>query len=759
MKPLPKNKKILSLSQLFIYGLAFIVLWEWLRPLPVITDTGNIHIFVLFTLFCFVMMYVRFPSYISVPAIFIVMMYSLHMIFFEGPFVKEGFATLIWFGEDIAQNVGFLFDLNLENLSFEFRSFLLLLVLAITSYLVHFWIRHLRKIFLFLIITIIYVTVIDTFTDYDATTAIIRLVVAGFFLLSLLFKMRLEEKEEVVHEEFRGKGWTNILTVMIAFAAVLAFFAPKYEPYWPDPVPVVRGVITGDQGIGSGSTTRTIGYGENDERLGGGFAHDDTVVFTAVANRAHYWRGESKEIYTGRGWESVDHEVNKTFRYSDYYDEKVAVQLYERGVPKEAAEATITMADGYRFWHFFYPGQLLSIQEEALTFDKNENQNFRYLIDYVSGKVGTTTENDGDPRLLAEYTFDYQYPTFVIDTLKKNGLEDPEHIQNVYLQLPEIPDRVGELASEITEEYDNRYDKVKAIEGYFGNNQFKYETTNVAIPGPDQDYVDQFLFETQQGYCDNYSTSMVVMLRTLEIPARWVKGFTQGEVVERLDGGLRKYEISNANAHSWVEVYFPEVGWVPFEPTRGFDHSYDFVEEAIDRPDETDTEENDSSQPEVPDRQQDPENPFLPLEEENDRFNEVGAKPETDSNLNKFQFPIKYLFIVMVILGICYVFYKNWKRIITNFILQMYKWSSNQPHRFRKAYERLLWLLELNGYERYRGETLREYAKRIDSRLSTREMQQLTQHYEKLYYGNAQAGREWEENRRSWELIVKKMSS
>ena len=84
-----------------------------------------------------------------------------------------------------------------------------------------------------------------------------------------------------------------------------------------------------------------------------------------------------------------------------------------------------------------------------------------------------------------------------------------------------------------------------------------------------EDYVDQFLFDTKRGYCDNFSTSMVVMLRSIDIPARWVKGFAPGEY-QLDDEGERVYQITNNEAHSWVEAYMPGIGWMPFEPTIGF---------------------------------------------------------------------------------------------------------------------------------------------------------------------------------------------
>jgi hypothetical protein len=75
--------------------------------------------------------------------------------------------------------------------------------------------------------------------------------------------------------------------------------------------------------------------------------------------------------------------------------------------------------------------------------------------------------------------------------------------------------------------------------------------------------VDYFLFDLQQGYCDYYATAMVVMARSLGIPARLAVGYATGEY----DPELEAYQVTRANAHSWAEVYFPEYGWIRFEPT------------------------------------------------------------------------------------------------------------------------------------------------------------------------------------------------
>src|SRR4029077_17336604 len=72
-----------------------------------------------------------------------------------------------------------------------------------------------------------------------------------------------------------------------------------------------------------------------------------------------------------------------------------------------------------------------------------------------------------------------------------------------------------------------------------------------------------FLFERKQGDWEYFASSMAVMLRTLRIPARVVNGFRTGEFNDLTS----QYLVRASNAHSWVEVYFPDYGWGGFDPT------------------------------------------------------------------------------------------------------------------------------------------------------------------------------------------------
>lgn len=129
-----------------------------------------------------------------------------------------------------------------------------------------------------------------------------------------------------------------------------------------------------------------------------------------------------------------------------------------------------------------------------------------------------------------------------------------------YLELPKIDARIPQLAEEITNKYNNRYDKAKAVEEYL---QTKFGYTLDLKAGGDEPLSD-FLFNVREGHCEYFATAMAIMLRTQGIATRLVNGFQQGEFNETAD----IFVVKQRNAHSWVEVYFPsENVWIPFDPT------------------------------------------------------------------------------------------------------------------------------------------------------------------------------------------------
>jgi len=107
------------------------------------------------------------------------------------------------------------------------------------------------------------------------------------------------------------------------------------------------------------------------------------------------------------------------------------------------------------------------------------------------------------------------------------------------------------------------YDQAKAIESWFlAKGRFTY-TLKPPLARAGERPLDFFLFTSRKGFCQDFSTAMNVMLRTLSIPSRQMSGFGEGVFDEK----THQYTVNSLDAHSWVEVFFPGYGWIPFEPT------------------------------------------------------------------------------------------------------------------------------------------------------------------------------------------------
>ena len=130
-----------------------------------------------------------------------------------------------------------------------------------------------------------------------------------------------------------------------------------------------------------------------------------------------------------------------------------------------------------------------------------------------------------------------------------------------YTQLPDgITQRTADLAQQLSKGTTNTYDLAAATEQYLRSNYLYLDHIN--LPPFDRDVTDYFLFQSKQGYCEYFSTAMLVLLRLNGVPAREVVGYLPGARAE--DGRLVSAE---SQAHAWVEVWFPQYGWIPFDPT------------------------------------------------------------------------------------------------------------------------------------------------------------------------------------------------
>ena len=719
----------------FLYVLVFLLLAEWLTPVIELSDTGFKFLFLLFVGLALLMSLMKVPWQISGPIKILYIFWFVVIAYTDSVFFNSEAMAFLW--ADITANVSALASQNWGQTTDVFRTVLFFTLLWMAVYLIHYWVSFRLSIFLFYLLTVIFIAILDTFSPYSGDGAIIRIMVIGLLLAGLLHFARWVERNQISIRTDKIVLYVIPLFLMIAGSASLAMYLPKAEPQWPDPVPYITS-FSGQGGSGSGGGAATIGrigYGVDDSQLGGSFVGDDTPVFRAEMETGQYWKVESKDTYTTKGWELTE-EADQPTIYSN--GDRVETD-FTPGDDESRETGSVGMEQSFPFVLYPYGVESFQMDGESVEYEYNPtDQRFE-------------TFRQGNPFEPQEYEVNYSVPSYSLTELRATSEEELEELSaefDRYLQLPdELPQRVRDLAEEITENSVSLYDKTRAIERYFSQDGFEYSQTDIPVPEENQDYVDQFLFETKRGYCDNFSTSMVVMLRSIDIPARWVKGFTEGELLNT-SGDADVYQVTNNNAHSWVEAYMPGVGWMLFEPTIGFSGASD-IDFDLDV-DAADTEEQ-----ELPE-------PLDPTESEGMETEEAAAAAGGPSSWDRFQgflsdHSTKIFWVTAGVLAVGLLLFKARQKWMPKMFISYYRLRGNSQS-FEKAYLRLLKQLDLYGLKRKDGQTLKAYASYIDSFFGGGDMKRLTLAYEESVYGGNRNSIEWNELKESWENLINRTS-
>ncbi|MFQ5670652.1 MAG: transglutaminaseTgpA domain-containing protein [Acidobacteriota bacterium] len=146
------------------------------------------------------------------------------------------------------------------------------------------------------------------------------------------------------------------------------------------------------------------------------------------------------------------------------------------------------------------------------------------------------------------------------DRLRRAAGADPARVRRLYLGLPPLDQRVGALARRLTSSAPTRYDAARALERWLSTNlSYSLQVSDAGREDP----LAAFLFDGMAAHCEYFATSMVVLARSVGIPARFVAGYLPGEK-SRFS---HRYTVRQSDAHSWVEVFFPGTGWISFDPT------------------------------------------------------------------------------------------------------------------------------------------------------------------------------------------------
>ncbi len=142
---------------------------------------------------------------------------------------------------------------------------------------------------------------------------------------------------------------------------------------------------------------------------------------------------------------------------------------------------------------------------------------------------------------------------------------NPPDENGAYMAHGSLSPQARALALQVTKDHSsNQYDLVMALTSYLQQN-FQYTQQLGHVPAG-RDPVDWFLFDVKKGYCEQFATAETLMLRSLGVPARLATGYSTGDYNPVLDQAV----VRERDAHAWVEVWFPNHGWVPVDPSPGF---------------------------------------------------------------------------------------------------------------------------------------------------------------------------------------------
>jgi len=353
---------------------------------------------------------------------------------------------------------------------------------------------------------------------------------------------------------------TGVLTLaaaLLVFAAVprvsgIQVVAPPFELGSASTVPDFTGSVVNPgipQDVAPGQVTPFLpnaypGFGDSVDLRARGRLSEDVVMKVRAAQPA-FWRGQVYDTWDGVRWTASDTETARIFGQAPI---KMPVEPETRSRPfgesllqtffVERQQPNLVFA-AYRPVDIWFPANELRV-------DIYDSLRSPILLD-----AGLT------------YSVESMIPAAGPDELRLAPDPRDQELIARYTQLPaELPQRIEDLAHRITDSQPTTYDKVIAVERWLRENT-RY---NLDIPPdpPGVDAVDHFLFETREGFCEHLASSMALLLRSVGVPARFVVGFDAGER-NPLTG---YFEVRESDAHSWVEVYYPTIGWMEYDPTH-----------------------------------------------------------------------------------------------------------------------------------------------------------------------------------------------
>lgn len=279
----------------------------------------------------------------------------------------------------------------------------------------------------------------------------------------------------------------------------------------------------------------------------------DEIVMRVRAPEPAFWRGQTFTEFDGRTWR-ITGDDGPTIEGPEISVEPTLGDLARRGIPSEEFVQTFHVeADlpnvvfaASRAETIVFDGNINTRPDGALRADRTLTDGTIYTV--VSQRVQVTPEMLRAQGDLAE----------LFDDLT-DGRSD--QLLAPFLEIPEsTTQRTIDLAEQLSVE-GSTYETILAYERWLSTNT-EYHI-NAPVPAEGADAVDDYLFVSRRGFCEQIASSLVVMLRSQGVPARLATGYIPGER-DQVSG---VWKVRASDAHAWVEVWFPDTGWQAFDPT------------------------------------------------------------------------------------------------------------------------------------------------------------------------------------------------
>ncbi|HEX3621670.1 MAG TPA: transglutaminaseTgpA domain-containing protein [Acidimicrobiales bacterium] len=282
----------------------------------------------------------------------------------------------------------------------------------------------------------------------------------------------------------------------------------------------------------------------------------NAVLFRVSAPGPDLWRVTTYDHWDGEAWtRSADPLDNGSPRFRPGAADRTFVRpgigdvaavsnraAFVQRVTIQAAVASVLPAAARPEWVTVAGGGVSVGADESLRPDPVLGKGDTYVVESIRA--------DADPATLRA----------------ADGLDDPssaieQRVADAYLQLPAVPSPVTALAQQLTAGAATTYDRARAVEAWLQDNT-RVTRTAPAVPAG-ADPIETFLLTDRSGPAERSATAMVVMLRSVGVPARLAVGYLPGT----RDGLTGDFVVRGRDGHAWVEVWFPGVGWHRFDPT------------------------------------------------------------------------------------------------------------------------------------------------------------------------------------------------